>query len=166
MEKKLLHKTEWLSLYDTEGYVYCHETRANGKLVAVLIVDSSRPGMVLGRYEKCPPHDDDIELCSLTGCVEGDDPVATAVMEVDEEAGYNIEPSELVELGTLRPAKNCDTKMFLYAVDVNGKDSHEAKGDGTKWEETSHTNWVSLKDAIECKDPLMGVMIARHFITR
>ena len=41
---KELYHNKWLSLFQVGNYVYSHETRSNGKLVALLVVDSKKPG--------------------------------------------------------------------------------------------------------------------------
>jgi 8-oxo-dGTP pyrophosphatase MutT (NUDIX family) len=160
--KKILYDNEWLSLIDSDGYIYSHEVKGDGKKVAILVVDSQNPGKVLGRYENTPAHGDGIQLASITGTVEDDDPLSTAVMETDEEAGFFVDEDELIELGIVRPSKSADTTCYLYAVDVAGKTQHEPEGDGSSGEQGAYVKWISAQDAVECKDPLMSVMLMRY----
>ena len=54
---KILYDNEWLQLKTTdEGYVYSHESRCNGHIVAMLVTDPSRKDPILGRYERTPAH--------------------------------------------------------------------------------------------------------------
>jgi len=162
MPAKDLYKNDWLSLKEMDGYIYSHESRSNGKIVAILVVDSEKhPGEVLGRYEDCPPHEDGITLTSITGGVEDDDVEGTAVMELKEEAGYVADETELIPLGTVRPTKSTDTTVYLFGIDVKGKEQGEAEGDGSEGEKGAYTDWVTEKEAVDCKDPLVATMIAR-----
>jgi len=158
---KELYHNKWLSLYQTGNYIYSHESRSNGKLVAVLVVDSTRPGKVFGRIELCPAHFDGFQLTSITGGVEHDDPVTTALHELDEEAGLKADKHDLIPLGTVRPSKSADTTVYLYMYDAKGQKPGEAKGDGSEGEQGAYCDWVSEADAINCKCPFMATMIAR-----
>lgn len=162
MPYKSLYENEWLSLRDTDGYIYSHETKGNGKKVAILVVDSDKPGKVIGRYENNNAHFDGLQLASITGTVEKDDPLSTAVMEVDEEAGYFIKEDDLIPLGTVKPSKSADTVCHLYVVDVAGKSQHEPEGDGSEGEQGAYVKWITAKEAVECKDPLMSVLLMRY----
>ncbi len=51
--------------------------------------------------------------------------------------------------------------MHLFAVNVADCTPVEATGDGTVGEVDSYVKWVSEKEAIFSKDPLVGVMIQR-----
>lgn len=158
---KELYHNKWLSLFQVGNYVYSHETRSNGHLVALLVVDSSKPGRVFGRMELCPAHFDGFQLTSITGGVEHDDPVTTALHELKEEAGYDGKAHELFSLGTARPSKSADTVVHFYLYDTKGKQPGEAIGDGSEGEKGAYCKWVSVEDAIHCKCPFMGTMIAR-----
>lgn len=158
--KELFHN-KWLSLWDVDGYTFSHETRSNGNLVAILIFDSTKPDTYYGRYEICPAHDDGMELCSITGGVDGGDVVGTALHEIKEEAGFDAKKEELYVLGTVRPSKSADTVASLYAWDCKGQEQGEAVGDGSEGEKGAYCKPVTKNEAIMCKDPLMATMIAR-----
>lgn len=161
--EQTLYVNNYLSLKKRGNYIYSHESRANGKLVAILVYDSSRPDAVLGRYEICPAHDDaSPQLCAITGGVEkGKTPIESAITELREEAGYYADECDILSLGEVRPSKSADTVTYLYAFDANGKAQHKVTGDGSEYELGAYCKWVSKKQAILCKDPLMALMIAR-----
>ena len=53
---KELYYNEWISLRETpDGYVYMHETRSDGQIVAVMVYNSDTQE-ILGRYERNPAH--------------------------------------------------------------------------------------------------------------
>jgi len=161
--EQILYENHYLSLKKRGNYIYSHESRSDGKLVAILVCDSSRPDAVLGRYEICPAHDDaSPQLCAITGGVEkGRAPTESAITELREEAGYYADESELEPLGYVRPSKSADTVTYLYAFDANGKARHKVTGDGSKYERGAYYKWVRKEQAIWSKDPLMALMIAR-----
>jgi 8-oxo-dGTP pyrophosphatase MutT (NUDIX family) len=157
----VLFANPWLSLKRIGNYVYSSETRSNGKLVAVLIYDSSKPGQYYGRFEDCPSHFDGMKLSALTGGVEKDDPMSTAVHEIKEESGFTALESELDNLGTVRSSKSSDTVVYLYAWDAKDKTPETPQGDGSDGEVGAYCEWVSEKDYAWCKDPLAATMILR-----
>ena len=161
--ERTLYAGNYLSLKKRGNYIYSHESRSNGKLVAILVYDSSCPNLVLGRYEICPAHDDPLpQLCTITGGVDtGETPIESAIKEIREEAGYCADEMDLEYLGEIRPSKSADTRTYLYAFDAKGKVQYEAVGDGSKYERGAYCTWVSIKEAIWCKDPLMAVMLVR-----
>ncbi len=130
----------------------------------MLVYDSSRPDTVLGRFEICPAHGDpEPQLCAITGGVEkGKTPLEAAIKELREEAGYCADEIDLEPLGEIRPSKSADTRIHLYAFDASGKVQHEITGDGSFYERGAYCQWVTRKQAIWCKDPLMAVMLARQ----
>jgi len=160
MDKELFHN-EWLSVKETpDGYVYSHETRCNGKIVAILVYKEDE---FLGRFEICAAHSPNIELCAITGGVEKDDPLMTAIHELKEEAGIDAVPEELTDLGTVRPSKSADTVVYLYALFGGNKILGEAKGDGSVGERGSYCKWCPAENIATCKDPLVSTMLIRLF---
>jgi len=154
-----LFHNKWLSLKEVDGYVYSHETRCNGKIIAVL---GYKDDKILGRFERTPAHSDDIELCSLTGGVDdGDKPDETAIRELYEEAGITKEIKDLEPLGTVRPSKSSDTVVYLYAVNCEDVDIKKTDGDGSDGEKGSYCKWIDRSEVIECKDPLLHTMLLR-----
>lgn len=164
----ILYDNEWLQLRETsDGYVYAHENKSNGRGVAVLAY--RRVGdelQIAGRFERCPCHRDGFALTSLTGQIEGDDePITTAVRELKEEAGIDAVESEMQTLGTVRPGKQTDTIMHLFAIDVGDRDIGEALGDGTAGEQGAYCAWVTLTDAALSKSPVLAALLLRSFFS-
>lgn len=171
MEKtKTLFSNPWLSLKDTNGYIFSHEQRSGGKAVAILVVDSNKPDRVLLRYETVPCHFDSENgptIVSITGGRDGNDrPIDTCLKELEEEAGYKATEDEVQLLGVVRPSKSADTIIHLFVYDAAGKTQGEALGDGSDGEKDAYTKWGSIEDAINCKDPLMSTMIARYMLKK
>jgi 8-oxo-dGTP pyrophosphatase MutT (NUDIX family) len=101
---------------------------------------------------------------SLTGGIEdGSTPLETAVKELMEESGYSVDASELIDLGWMYPSKQGSDKVYLYAVDLEGKVAGQIKGDGTKGEEGAYCEWVSEEEAAAIPQSGLGVAMFRLF---
>ncbi len=71
-----------------------------------------------------------------------------AVEEVHEEAGFRVEPSEIVLLGQpffVAPGIVSE-KIFMCAVDVTGKAQSLPEGDGSPLEESPPPRWRSVAE--------------------
>ena len=175
-QDKTLYKDDFLSLKQLDDwYTYAHMSRtlpaedSSGQGVAILVYrDSGAEGIateILGRYETCIVHKSEADgLTSITGGVDKDATVkASALNELYEEAGYeNVNSSDLIELGTVRISKQEDSLWHLFAYNATGKDRRaDSIGDGSKGEESSYCEWVSLHQGIGCKCPLVSTMVVR-----
>lgn len=71
-----------------------------------------------------------------------------AAAEVREEAGYEVQPSEIVTLGPpffVAPGIVSE-KIFLCAVDVTGLSAVEPSGDGSPLEESPPPRWRTVSE--------------------
>lgn len=171
MKVNELFHNDWLSLKeivapeeDIKGYVFSHETRCEGKIVVVLPFRRNGKNIEFGlRREVTPCWGLDPEISSLTGGYEGGDIRDLAIQELKEEAGYDAEKRELIDLGQSYASKSSDTKYSIYAVDVTDKEQGEAAGDGTKQDVEGTIEWTKKPDS---KDPQVAVAylrLLRHF---
>lgn len=166
MDFKTLHETPWLSLRQIEDenytYVYSHETRCNGHIVAVLPfrLTADMPDEFLLRSEVTPSWGPDPAISAITGGVDSDNtPEETALHELAEEAGLICQASDLISLGTCRGTKSSDTLYHLYAVDATNKRQQKAKGDGSYLETLASCFWTSSPEV--AVDPTVAVMVLR-----
>ncbi|MEU8334832.1 NUDIX domain-containing protein [Micromonospora tulbaghiae] len=164
-----LHDNEWLSLRTVRlperginGYVYSHETRCRGRIVAVLPYAQTPAGRrYLVRREVTPCWSLDPQLSAITGGYEGGDIEDDAVREVAEEAGYTITRADLLPLGESYASKSADTVYSLFAVDVTGRVQGEAAGDGSRLEAEGSTVWLNAGEVCRVRDPQVGTMVLR-----
>ena len=163
-EKKPLWTGKHLSVYLLDDwYEVLHDN--SGRFVAVL--GYRRVGKdaweYLGRVEKCPPHQDGFALCALTGGMEeGEEQLAAAIRELEEESG--VKATNLKPLGTIRPSKMSDSTGWLFGVDLSDqpdKDRYEGEGDGTEGEKNAYCKFVSYREVVNSKDPILATMAAR-----
>jgi len=175
MKIEVLCKTKWLSLrrmIDPEngvhGYDYSHEIRCDGKIVSILPyryktrMGVNNPNEKYGvefllRKEVTPCWGMEQKISSITGGVENDDPIETALHEIAEEAGYEVERNEIKFLDISYGIKSSDTKYYLYTVDLTGKEKTlEADGDGSELEKMAECFWSdTIEDAV---DPFVYVL--------
>ena len=160
---KILYQGEWVQVILRDGwYEFAKAVSSQGVCYILPYRTNGNNFEILGRYENTPAHEDGIQLTSITGGLPVDMTVAeAAAREMYEEAGYMVKPDELTSLGTVRLSKMTDTIAYMFAIDVTNKERREAPGDGTKGEADAYCDWVTMKEALLCKDPVMAAMIVR-----
>ena len=176
MNLETLWKNKWISIRKRpDGYTYLHEDRCNGMLVAVLPFKFVKDNMCyLARFEVIPPHllpEQTLEEGSknpapscITGGVDIPDPLDLSrevLRELEEEAGYIVDKSKLIELGSIKQSKIADTIIYLFAVNVTGMEKVKPPGDGSKLEKIAKCKWVTEPLVIWGSDPIMPVIILR-----
>lgn len=172
-EIKTLFENKWVSIkekvFDRDGhegrYVYTSKPWCNSTAVAILPYRAKHGEMsILGRFEICPAHSNEIELCSITGGYDNSNKFSLEqciLNELLEEGGYIGREEDLEYLGFVRPSKSSDTTMHLYAIDLDKCERGIATTDGTIGEIGAYCQLVSVEEGIMCKDPLISTMILR-----
>lgn len=170
MKTITLRKNKWLSLMEVQapdqgvdGYVYSHETRCQGEIVALLPYRIKSPGVYeyLIKNEMTPCWGLKKTLSAITGGWEGGDIRSDAVRELWEEAGYEVSKSELINLGASYASKSSDTVYSLFSVDLTGYKQLAAPGDGSRVESESESFWVKSNVLQAVLDPQVSVMYLR-----
>jgi len=164
-----LFSNDWVALKEVKnpdegvnGYVYLHESRCDGKIIVLLPFRRTKPKTeYLLRKEVTPCWSMKQVISSITGGYEKSEGIkGTAVMELEEEAGYEVKEKDLIPLGTCRGTKSCDTVYHLFAVDLTDKEkTTDAKGDGSELEAKAECVWRTNLD--ECEDPMAYVAYTR-----
>lgn len=177
-EIETLHENGWVSLkvvrkpeVGVNGYVFSHETRCQGRIVAVLpfrVVkaphgpwDSSARPEYLVKSEMTPCWSFDQVLSAITGGYEGGDIEDDAVREMLEETGYAIDRTELIALGESYASKSADTVYSLFSVDLTNREAGEAIGDGSRVEAESAAVWLTEDQLVTVPDPQVATMLLR-----
>lgn len=164
-----LFNNQWISLHKivdltkgVKGYVYSHETRCDGKIVAVLPFRKTKQGVeYLLKSEMTPCWNiNKHTLCTITGGIDTGYAKLDAVKEVKEETGYSIDYTELIDLGTSYASKSSDSIYELFSVDLTDKIQGEATGDGIGIED-GKSAWVRKGKIIACQDPFASVIYTR-----
>lgn len=165
-----LLENEWVSLKKivapekgVKGYIFSHETRCNGRIIAVLPIRRQHDKLeYLLRSEVTPCWDiDNPTPSSITGGSDETDTRMDAIRELVEETGYIATVEELISLGTSYASKSADTVYHLYTVDLTDRVAGEALGDGSRLEAEAKAIWVSKDELVTCKDPQVAVMYLR-----
>lgn len=73
-----------------------------------------------------------------------------AAHEVEEEAGFRVDPSDIALLGAgMFPSPGCMIEKFYFAaVRVDPTAQQPLAGDGSPMEEGARTRWLPLEDAL------------------
>lgn len=167
---EILHDNDWLSLKivrapekGVNGYVYSHETRCKGRIVAVLPYMNLETGrFYLVRREITPCWSLELETSALTGGYEGGDIEDDAVREVLEEAGFVITRDDLISLGESYASKSSDTVYSLFAVQISPTSEWvKPSGDGSALEESGFCRWMHESELPTVRDPQVALMALR-----
>lgn len=128
--------------------------------IEVLVRDGLRPVVAIGRErDRAPVPEAPIDAFFtelVAGIVEeGDKGEAglrkRAAHEIDEEAGFNVEPAAITLLGAgMMPSPGCLVEKFYFAAaEVDPGTQHALAGDGSPMEEGATTRWLTLDAAID-----------------
>jgi 8-oxo-dGTP pyrophosphatase MutT (NUDIX family) len=148
-EDKVLFKTDWISVLETErGFQYLERKGKNS--IALFLIREGRTGWeVLVRYQPLPlqNNDDSLFPCPITGSIDAEEfPAGTAVRECLEETGYSIALHELRTLDEYVVGTQTNETVYMYYCDVSNKISIKPKTDGGYHESISYNNWEFLSN--------------------
>jgi ADP-ribose pyrophosphatase len=145
--------------YGQDAVVVAIHARSPGG-VQVLLREGLRPALAFGRAPELAPLPEPPPGMFMTelvaGIIEAGDRGEAglrtrAAHEVEEEAGFAIEPSAIALLGAgAYPSPGSMIEKFYFvAVEVDPAAQHPAAaGDGSPMEEGARTRWLGLDDAI------------------
>jgi 8-oxo-dGTP pyrophosphatase MutT (NUDIX family) len=164
-------KNKWLSLKKLFGptgeYVFSHEERCGGNIVAILPYQKAADGsrQVMAREEFTPPWSiTDLQLSCITGGVDaGEAALVAALRELYEETGITAPAEALVSLGTVRGSKSSDSVYHLFTVDVTPylAEAKVVEGEDDN-EKRAHNVWVHPSlDGLDGRDPILYTMLHR-----
>jgi ADP-ribose pyrophosphatase len=145
--------------YGQDAVVVAVYARAAGG-VQVLVRDGLRPALLAGRDPARAPLPEPAPGMFLTelvaGILEPGDAGEAglqqrAAHEVEEEAGFIVEPSAILLLGAgAYPSPGSMVEKFYFtAVEVDPAAQQALAGDGSPMEEGARTRWLPLDQAIE-----------------
>ena len=127
--------------------------------VQVLVRDGLRPALLAGRDPARAPLPEPPPGMFLTELVAGilepgdvgvDGLCRRAAFEVDEEAGFTVDPDAVAVLGAgAYPSPGSMVEKFYFtAVEVDPAAQHALTGDGSPMEEGARTRWLPLDEAL------------------
>jgi ADP-ribose pyrophosphatase len=144
--------------YGQDAVVVAVYARRHGE-TRVLVREGLRPAIAIGRdparapLVEPPPALHHAEL--VAGIIEEDDRGeagrrARAAHEVEEEAGFVVDPARVELLGAgMLPSPGCMVEKFYFAaIEVDPGAQQPLAGDGSPMEEGARTSWLALDDAI------------------
>jgi ADP-ribose pyrophosphatase len=145
--------------YGQDAVVVAVYARAAGG-VQVLVRDGLRPALLAGRDPARAPLPEAPPGMFLTELVAGilepgdigaDGLAQRAAHEVEEEAGFTVDPAAIVVLGagTYPSPGSMIEKFYFTAVEVDPAAQQALAGDGSPMEEGATTRWLPLDAAID-----------------
>lgn len=166
MEKKVLHKTEHFDVIEIDGMQGIEPSEL---CVVVMPFERDQRGLpktlgVLKEYN--PLRDGNYSITLVTGRAEGEDPdvLATAIRELKEESGFDVQdPERWFYLGMMTASKLVLQELPCFAVDITGLTKEEKEGDGSKSEEKSKFIQMPVKDALNTNDAFVPTLFMKIF---
>jgi ADP-ribose pyrophosphatase len=145
--------------YGQDAVVVAVYARPPSSGVQVLVREGLRPALAFGRDPARAPLAEPPPALFLTelvaGIVEDGDRGepglrARAAHEVEEEAGFAVDPAAVVLLGAgMYPSPGSMVEKFYFtAAEVDPAAQRPLAGDGSPMEEGARTRWLGLDDAI------------------
>lgn len=135
-------------------FYYVQNTDSNGEAVAVLPYrfDNNILEYLLVK-ELRPPWGRELTIQSLTGGMDGRfDHRNNATKELKEETGYDVFPSELIDLGVGRTSKLSDSVLYMYGINLTGKVAGKTALEG--YEKFLESVWLMEEELYEIQDPI------------
>lgn len=156
MSRKLLYKTPFLSLYESEKKFWYAE-RKNVDSIAALCFrkNNNAETEFLVLYQPLPETKykmnwDDPYPCPITGCLEENETyLQTAIREVYEEGGIQLKESDLKGYTRCVATTQMNETVNCFLFDVTNKKQDTPKKDGSIFEEVSFYQWKTEKELVD-----------------
>lgn len=155
-EAKNRNNEPYLSIKQHEnekGQKYVFSERAGKNSVAFMLYNSKTPSTPFGlRNGLQAAHGLYFRTC-YTGSMDNPDKAAIDIMleEVKEEAGYIIEPSNVLVSKTYLASTQDNELVFSYLVDVTDAKLYNTPNTDA-FDEDAHTIWLSQAEVMDCFD--------------
>ncbi|HEU5227558.1 MAG TPA: hypothetical protein VFU49_07065 [Ktedonobacteraceae bacterium] len=149
-----------LNVINRDDYIFTH----TGNSVVYLLPYRcpKRDTYLLGRFEACPAHSQQIELYAITGqCEPETDPLHIALKELYEEAGVLANTSQLVSLGSGYLTKQADTIAHFFMIDITDLPRSNAPTDGSRFEHGGYCGWISRAQVLTARCVGLQALLAR-----
>ena len=165
-EKKIIHKTEYFNVIEKDGMFGIEPTEL---CVVVMPFEKDQRGLpktlgVLKEYN--PMREGNFSITLVTGRAEGEDPdvLSTAIRELKEESGYDVQdPDRWFYLGLMTGSKVVNQEHPCFAVDVTGLQRAEKEGDGSESEDKSEFIQMTVKEALNTSDAFIPTLFMKIF---
>lgn len=148
MSKQVFQSTPpFIEIRCSEPVPFYFARRKGKDSIAVLLYDFDKDSFLIRMQPLVHLDDGDSKKlfpCPITGSLDdGENPMAAALREVKEEAGYSLAPSALRYMGSYIVGTQTDEVVHLYFADVTGMPTEAAAQDGTFHESISKNIWLS-----------------------
>ncbi len=165
-EKKVLSTNEYFDVIQKDGMFGVEPTDL---CVVIMPFERDTRGLpktlgVLKEYN--PMRDGNYSITLITGRAEGEDPdvLSTAIRELKEESGYDVQdPERWFYLGLMTTSKVVCQEHPCFAVDVTGFEKAPKEGDGSVSEAKSQYIQMSVKEALNTNDAFVPTLFMKIF---
>lgn len=157
-----IFQTHWVKVKQTpKGFQFLERKGKDSVAIFLVRKDPNPPDpryyapgfQVLIRYQPLPLDNDDLDQtlwpCPITGSKEvGEDSLACALREVEEETGYVL--TDLRDLGLYIVGTQTNEIVRMFWFDIGSLTPEKVKGDGSFHESISQNKWENIHDLKDC----------------
>lgn len=166
LEKKIVLENEYFNVIE-KGDMFGVEP--TDLCVVIMPFEKDQRGLpkslgVLKEFN--PMRDGNYSITLVTGRAEGEDPdvLSTAMRELKEESGYDVQdPEKWYYLGLMTGSKVVMQEHPCFAVDITGLTKETKEGDGTEDEDKSEFILMPVKDALNTNDAFVPTLFMKIF---
>lgn len=157
MANKLLYKTPYLSIYESEKQFWFAQRKNIDSIASLCFRKNSKTNETefLILYQPLPETKykknwDDPYPCPITGSAEpNEDYLDTAIRETYEEGGILVNKTDLRNQTRCVATTQMNETVYCFLFDVTDKKQEVPKGDGTIFEKVSFFKWKTEKELID-----------------
>lgn len=165
-EKKVISSTDYFNVIEKDGMF---GIEPSDLCVVIMPFERDQRGLpktigVLKEYN--PMREGNFSMTLITGRAEGEDPdvLSTAIRELKEESGYDVQDTERwFYLGLMTGSKVVMQEHPCFAVDITGLEREEKEGDGTESEANSEYMNLPVKEALNTTDAFVPTLFLKIF---
>jgi hypothetical protein len=166
VNQKVVQKTKNREIVDIDGHLFIKQINPGVIIMPYTINESGLPQKIGIISEVLDQRPGGMSKTLITGSQDDKDDniYQTAVRELEEESGFLVEDLKRWKfLGSLYTSKMVINSNPCFAVDITGLVSEEKKTDGSKSEEDTKFELVSVDDALSLDDSLVSTLFIKTF---
>lgn len=165
-EKKITLKGKYFNVIEVNGWEGIEPNTLNVIVMPFTRESTGLPSEVGVMREFNPLREDEYSITVISGDTEGEDPdlLATAIRELKEESGYDVQETERwYYLGTVTNSKLVMQSQPCFACDITGLTPEKAEGDGSEEENKSEFKLIPVREALNTEDVYVPSVFMKIF---
>lgn len=164
--QKVVQKTNNREIVDIDGHLFIRQINPGVIIMPYTVDESGFPQKIGIISEILDQRPGGMAKTLITGSQDDEDDniYQTAVREMHEESGFLVDELKRWKfLGSLYTSKMVINSNPCFAVDITGLVSEDKKTDGTKSEEDTKFELLTIDEALNLDDSLVSTLFIKTF---